>query len=41
MAKALRIAKELVIALSRGDVFESMRLTDELKVVMDTFKRNC
>lgn len=41
MAKALKIAIELLSALSKGDVLESIRLTDDLKKVMDTFKVAC
>lgn len=41
MAKALELSLELVEALGRRDIFEAIRLTDELKVVMDTFKRSC
>lgn len=41
MAKAFGLALELLQALSRKDVVETCRLVDELKVVMDTFKRSC
>ena len=41
MAKALELSLELVEALGRRDIFEAIRLTDELKVVMDTYKRSC
>ena len=41
MEKALAISLEVVDALSRRDIYEACRLTDELKVVMDTYKRSC
>lgn len=41
MQKALAITLELIEALGRKDAFEACRLVDELKVVMDTFKRSC
>lgn len=41
MQKALAITLELIEALGRKDAVEAVRLTDELKVVMDTFKRSC
>lgn len=41
MQKALAITIELIGALGRKDIFEAIRLTDELKVVMDTYKHSC
>ena len=41
MQKALAITIELIGALNRKDIFETIRLTDELKVVMDTYKHSC
>lgn len=41
MQKALAISLELIEALGRRDILEAIRLTDELKVVMDTYKHSC
>ena len=41
MSKALRLALELLEAIRADDVKRGCELADELKKVMDTFKRSC
>lgn len=41
MSKALRLALELLEAIRAEDVKRCCELADELKKVMDTFKRSC
>lgn len=41
MSKALRLALELLEAIRTEDVKRCCELADELKKVMNTFKRSC